>query len=237
MSYFDAASVAVDAIPGESLAEEVDRYVQLCEDGRFYDWMMEKFRIPSENRGRFKQRVYKYVMFGKHERSRHSNEWKLFEGAFPHIAKLIAGIKREHGHKAVAHLLQRAESSLMINRVCRRLMEKHQEVPVVTIHDSILTTKKNVNLVRRIIKEEFIRVGLRPTLHEENYAKEPPPVPTLLAKKRARMASRASHGRGTDQEAPEGACAPQIVSEGQSEGKENSRDRGHHRLQKSRRAS
>ena len=97
MSYFDAASVTVDAIPGESLAEEVDRYVQLCEHGRFYDWMMEKFRIPSENRGRFKQRVYKYVMFGKHERSRHSNEWKLFEGAFPHIAKLIAGIKREHG--------------------------------------------------------------------------------------------------------------------------------------------
>ena len=109
----------------------------------------------------------------------------------------------------------------MINRVCRRLMQEHQEVPVVTIHDSILTTRKNVTLVRKIIEEEFLRVGLQPTLHEEEYAKEPPPVPRPLAKKRARRAPPASHGRATDFGASDAACAQQSLCEGQSEGKEN----------------
>jgi len=61
--------------PQESLAEEVDRYVQLCEEGRFYDWMMQEFKIPSEERDAFKRRVFKYVLFGRPERCCHSNEW------------------------------------------------------------------------------------------------------------------------------------------------------------------
>ncbi|MGO9599249.1 MAG: hypothetical protein ACLP7Q_14775 [Isosphaeraceae bacterium] len=170
----------------ESFAEEVDRYVRLCEEGQFYDWMMKEFGIPSEERSRFKGRVFKYVMFGRPERCRHSNEWKRFEKAFPQIAKLITEVKREYGYKIVAHLLQRVESSLMINRICRRLMEGHPEIPALTIHDSILTTRKHVKLVRKIIQEEFLRIGLRPTLQEEDYARIPPPMPTRRAEKRSR---------------------------------------------------
>ena len=220
----------------ESLAEEVDRYVELCERGQFYDWMMEQFGIPREKRDRFKRRVFKYVMFGRQERSRHSNEWKLFEKAFPHIARLIGEIKRQHGHSIVAHLLQHVESSLMINRVCRRLMEKHQEVPVVTIHDSILTTKKNVSLVRNIIQEEFFRLGLQPSLHEEDYANTHTPVPTVRAKKRARRKPPAPHTRVTEEGASDDACASKTPLRGSQKGRRTHRDRCPHRLQQIRRA-
>jgi hypothetical protein len=49
-------------------------------------------------------------------------------------------------------------------------MQEHNEVGVLTIHDSILTSKKHVSLVKRVIDEELTRIGLRPTLHEQDYA-------------------------------------------------------------------
>lgn len=155
----------------ETLEGEVERYVKLCECGRFYDWMMERLRIPPAKRSGFKTKFFINVMFGKPQRSCHSEEWKLFARCFPHIAKLICEIKNEDGHPALARLLQRVESSLMINRVCRRLMKEHAEVPVLTIHDSILTTRKFVPLVRQVIEEEFARLGLQPQLNLEEYGR------------------------------------------------------------------
>ena len=199
----------------ESLAQEVDRYVQLCEEGRFYNWMMDQFGIPSEGRNKFKRRVFANVMFGRLERSRHSSEWKLFERAFPHIAKLIVEFKRQYGYPSVAHLLQRVESSLMIDRVCRRLMQEHQEVPVVTIHDSILTTRKNVNLVKRIIEEEFIRVGLRPIAPRRRLRQR---APASAHSPGQEACSQGTSGLARTSYRPEGAsddaCAQQNASEG-----------------------
>jgi hypothetical protein len=64
-------------------------------------------------------------------------------------------------------MMQREEAKFMLHTVCRRLFTYHKEVPVFTIHDSIMTTEEHVPLVRRIISEEFHRLGLHPTLKEE----------------------------------------------------------------------
>jgi hypothetical protein len=74
----------------ETTEEELSRFIQLCEAGRFYDQMMEHFGIPSAQRGRFKEKIFINVMFGDPKRSRHSREWKFFESAFPHMAQLIS---------------------------------------------------------------------------------------------------------------------------------------------------
>lgn len=57
----------------------------------------------------------------------------------------------------------------MILGVCARLMEEHPDCPVVTIHDSILTTPRWVEVVTKVIHEEFARLGITPTLHVEDY--------------------------------------------------------------------
>jgi hypothetical protein len=63
--------------------------------------------------------------------------------------------------------MQRAESDFMYHCVVRRLMEHHAEVPVIVIHDSIMTTEEHCPLVRRIFEEEFARIGLHPTVKTE----------------------------------------------------------------------
>jgi hypothetical protein len=64
----------------------------------------------------------------------------------------------------LAFLMQKAEADFMLRTVCYRLARHHPEVPCVTIHDIILTYKRYCPLVRRIIMEEFRRLGVRPTL-------------------------------------------------------------------------
>lgn len=58
----------------------------------------------------------------------------------------------------------------MIEAVCGRLMREHPNCPLVTIHDSVLTTSAWVEVVRQAIVEEFGRMGIHPTLHVEGSA-------------------------------------------------------------------
>ena len=90
---------------------------------------------------------------------------RLFARLFPTVYHLILDCKSER-YQDLARKMQREEAKFMLHTVCRRLFTYHEAVPVFTIHDSIMTTEENVPLVRRIISEEFDRIGLRPTLKE-----------------------------------------------------------------------
>jgi hypothetical protein len=54
-------------------------------------------------------------------------------------------------------------------------MTEHPDCPLVTIHDSIMTTAEWVATVRATIMEEFGKIGISPTLHVE------PPVVSAAA--------------------------------------------------------
>jgi hypothetical protein len=87
----------------------------------------------------------------------------LFRTEFPTVFEFICE-QKSSGYQELARNMQRAEANLMIDTVCLRLMKYHPEIPVVTIHDSILTTAEYLPTVKRIITEEFARMGLKPTL-------------------------------------------------------------------------
>jgi hypothetical protein len=91
---------------------------------------------------------------------------RLFIRLFPTVYQLVLKAK-EHKYQDLARLMQREEARFMLHTVCRRLFKHHSEVPVFTIHDSIMTIEEHVPLVRRIINEEFNRIGLHPTMKEE----------------------------------------------------------------------
>jgi hypothetical protein len=165
---------------------EIQRYVELCEAGQFYDQLLKQLDDPSVDRSEFKVRMFRNVFFGKDEDCKYTPEWKHFAAEFPTIAGVIRGLKRRYGNGAVAWLLMRVESSLMIDRICRRLMVEAPDVPVVTIHDMILTTSKNCRRVEQVVREEYARVGLQATLNNEDYGQQPPPKRTPKPKRRRR---------------------------------------------------
>jgi hypothetical protein len=153
--------------------EEQD-FLELVMAGQLYDHMMEASRTTL-TRKEFKQKFFCHVIYGN------SNQWfidqtplaQMFKSMFPSIYSFILAEKQDRlgdvqgeGFKRLPCQMQKRESQFMINTVCNRLMLHHPVVPIITIHDSILTVPQHEPLVRRIILEEFNSLGVRPTLSQ-----------------------------------------------------------------------
>lgn len=136
-------------------------YKELTEQGKFYEYMMDKLSII-EDRSTFKVRIFREVFYG---RENESEEWKQFMKIFPTVAEVVSYYKKVN-YKVLAIELQRIEADIMINSVVQKLAE--QKIYSLTIHDSILTTHDRLGEVEEIIVNEFMRYKLRPTLKIKN---------------------------------------------------------------------
>jgi hypothetical protein len=152
-----------DRYPAGGMPADVQRYLELTQGGRLYEHMMQEGCIPAERRGEFKERFFA-VFFG--ENRHESNATRLFASLFPNVYAAVRAAK-EPDYTALSKALQRAESDLIILGVARRCMNEIRRAFIATIHDSILTTQDNQEAVLAIMREEFKRVGLRPTIRAE----------------------------------------------------------------------
>lgn len=103
----------------------------------------------------------------------HSPMKTEFTKLFPTIAQVFQVFKR--GNKTILpRLLQLLEAYIILQVVTRRIAkEKHNSVPLFTVHDSIVTTEQYAGYVRDVMQEELTRlVGIPPTLKEEVWSEE-----------------------------------------------------------------
>ena len=146
--------------------KEVIKYVQMAKSGNFYE-KLSKSMFPKQdfNRGEMKKLTYK-VFFSSNKSIQGMNNFtkKQFKIKFKEIYKMFAAIKRKN-HRALSHILQRIESEIMIQNVCKRISLEQPSLPIFTIHDSVLTTDGNQEYVIKIIKEEAFKLtGLKVSL-------------------------------------------------------------------------
>jgi len=140
----------------------------------FYELMMNRTGVPPEGRGQLKKDIFKEVFYGT---GRDGMGWedtplrKAFVQSYPNVWKLIRRYKKGN-YRRLAWAMQRAESRLMIDAVCYRLATEFPNVPIITIHDSIMTTYQYVPLISQLISEEFGIAGLRPTIKTTSYSRE-----------------------------------------------------------------
>lgn len=109
-----------------------------------------------------KKHLFEAVFFGRHKH--HYALEEDFKKLYPGVYDFIRATKRKD-YRHLAHALQRTESQFVIHTVCNRLMRDHPDLPVLTIHDSILTS--DPVLVRNIMAHEFWKLGLMPQLRVE----------------------------------------------------------------------
>ena len=132
-------------------------YREITEQGRFYEFMMNKLGII-EDRDHFKVRMFTKIFYGK---VFDSEERTAFKKIFSEVLEIIDYYKKIN-YRDLSIYLQKVESEIMVDSVVKRLAEA--KIIALTIHDSILTTPDSVKLVQEIIMEEFKKYELEPRL-------------------------------------------------------------------------
>lgn len=138
---------------------EVNSYIDKVSRGQFYEYIIElvRSRLGEDiNRDNAKTMMFE-VFFSQNKylnqpMYRHK---KMFSEIHPNIYEVFRLIKSVE-HNTLACLLQSIESQIILHKCCKRVWEEgHSNTPIFTIHDSIVTTVDNVNLVKNIMLEEL----------------------------------------------------------------------------------
>jgi hypothetical protein len=161
--------------PSETPPADFRAYMAACQAGTFYESLMTEAEKAKgkKARDRLKVRFYRILFGRKKTRRRYRNELRQrFRRLYPTAANVLTALKaRNYRHSS--HVLQNTEATVFIYRVCGRFMRERPDAFVATIHDSILTTPDNVEYVETVIRDEFARLGVTPTLKQEIYAADP----------------------------------------------------------------
>jgi hypothetical protein len=132
--------------------DEFEIFKEITKNGTYYQYLMQNLHIS--NKKEAKELTYK-VLFGRN--STNSKADKLFKQVFPTIHNFIRLYKKEKGdYKILAYDLQKMESNLIFNKIIRKVMDINPEIKIITVHDSIITSKKNRNEINAIFQTELI---------------------------------------------------------------------------------
>jgi hypothetical protein len=128
---------------------DIQRYVECCRVGQIYERLQD---LTGYTRDRVKS-LYMAVIYG------HPNDGDTVVGRavrqlFPGCWNAIVGLKGDN-HPALAKLMQTVESYVVIGRVCRRILEEYPTAPLLTLHDSLVTTPEYIGRFECILLEEF----------------------------------------------------------------------------------
>ncbi len=169
---------------------EIDNYIEVVTEGRLYETLM----CDGMDRDLAKETILKlfYRRFYNSEAGDPIpfkltlNEKKIYD-IFPNILTLMynlkdvrndefeckfdkngKGYKKFIGFKHFSSLMQRFESNLVLDRICRRLYARIPEATPITIHDCIIVPQQYRSRARMIIQNECRRiVGYSPKLDIE----------------------------------------------------------------------
>ena len=147
----------------------VENFIELVVDGKFYEYIQLKFEpiFPGrfDTRDKVKREVLRILYSNPED---YDKEFyytcALFKHYFPVTFDLFCKIKSKN-YKHLPLLLQRIESYLVIDVICKKISEEHPEIPLFTIHDSILSTQGNESIVEAFMTQEIKKfIGHEPKI-------------------------------------------------------------------------
>jgi hypothetical protein len=138
-------------------ADELDKYLKIVCSGLFYKFLAAKMpgktinlNIPDVKK-KFKKSIFSGVLFDIN-RNKLSKYEMLFQKEFPTIFAAIRVIKSKD-HNAMAIMLQKMESHFIFNAVAVIDREIGRgKAPLLTIHDSIVSTGEYIDKVKQIME-------------------------------------------------------------------------------------
>ena len=168
---------------------ELKRYEKLVLEGKFYDHLIDICNNEANSeffsrpliRDDVKELMF-YIFFSsnyynleteilKIDGKEKEFVWKIpkhiFGNEFPSIYKLFKLIKR-HNKSRLPLILQRIESYAVLDKIYARIKNEYPTIPLLTIHDSMVSTVENLDLIKKIMEEEIFKfTGYTPNLKKE----------------------------------------------------------------------
>jgi len=154
--------------------QEINSYINTASEGLFYEYMIGliKDKLGEEiDRKNVKTMMFEvFFSQNKYLNQPMFKHKKMFSEIHPNIYEIFSLIK-SNDHATLACLLQSIESEIILHRCCKRIWEEgNQQIPIFTIHDSIVTTTENKDLVENIMREELTNtIGVSPKLDVDNW--------------------------------------------------------------------
>jgi hypothetical protein len=157
----------------------IKKFSELVVSGEFYEYIQEQFH--KVHAGRFETRDQTKIevlrilyMNPKKDRISFYKPCQTFREHFPEVYKLFSLIK-SIDYTYLPIILQRLESFLVLDVICKEINRLYPHIPFFTIHDNIITTKGNEALVKAIMQEQIAKwTGYTPKLDSKDL------VPLLL---------------------------------------------------------
>jgi len=152
--------------------QDIKLFQKFVESGTIYECVRTELKnrnIANLSRDEVKKLVFQVI----YSDNRYMYDAKrMFKEIFPNVYKLFGTIKKIK-HSTLPILLQRIESDLFLKKIARRIARENPQMPIFTIHDSIITTCGNEHIVYTIMKDELTySIGIEPTLKIEYWSNE-----------------------------------------------------------------
>lgn len=191
-NYYNVITL-VDSIETQaSTVFGVNEYIEKVCSGTFYDYIQpifeEKFPGRYKDRSEVKKAVLKAMYINTNRRNRGQYaELNVLKALFPGVFELFALIKKSR-YQILPLILQRIESYLVLDVVCKKIGQISPDILMLTVHDNIITTKGNEQLVYKIFAEEIEAwIGAKPIISindlttnaEQPHLQEPAKAPQI----------------------------------------------------------
>ncbi|HMJ47836.1 MAG TPA: hypothetical protein VK498_10930 [Ferruginibacter sp.] len=145
------------------------KYTDLVVNGRLYEYIQEHFQSLHPDRFNTRDIVKVEVLRIFYMENKYTNQkfylpCKTFQSHFPEVYELFRLIKEVQSNY-LAIILQRVESFLILDVVCKAISSQYPQIPIFTIHDNIITTKGNEGIVEAVMSQEIEKwIGHKPKL-------------------------------------------------------------------------
>ena len=118
---------------------------------RYYVYTNTPRNIQTDDRDKLKGTMM-FVLFDDNQNHRNNNHHiKIFQTVYPGVERWINQVHKLIGKQRFSYLLQRAESYLLLNVICREFNEQNPTAPLLTIHDGVFTTSKHVQKLKGLV--------------------------------------------------------------------------------------
>ncbi len=95
------------------------------------------------------------IFFSKNRNVKQDSKASIFRELFPTVFKIFKKIKGG-AHNTLACVLQNLEAEIVLHKACVEIHENRPDIPLFTIHDSIVSTTENADFIKGIL-DKYLR--------------------------------------------------------------------------------